>query len=71
MNDLNINIKTKILRFNLLLILILLNLSLFAQEVVNPVVNSNEVEIGVVEHLDDFLPDSISLILLRRSCHFT
>jgi protein SCO1/2 len=62
MNDLNINIKTKILRFNLLLILILLNLSLFAQEVVNPVANSNEVEIGVVEHLDDFLPDSISLI---------
>ncbi len=62
MNDLNINIKTKILRFNLLLILILLTLSLFAQEVVNPVANSNEVEIGVVEHLNDFLPDSISLI---------
>ena len=62
MNDLNIDTKTKILKFNLLYILIVVNLSLFAQEVVNPVASNNEVEIGVVEHLDDFLPDSISLI---------
>ena len=62
MNDLNINIKTKILKFNLLLILIVLNLSLFAQDAINPVANNNDIEIGVVEHLDEFLPDSISLI---------
>jgi protein SCO1/2 len=62
MNDLIINIKTKILKFNLLLIFVVLNLSLFAQDAVNPVANNNDVEIGVVEHLDEFLPDSISLI---------
>jgi protein SCO1/2 len=32
------------------------------QAVINPVENADDVEIGVVEHLDDFLPDSISLI---------
>lgn len=32
------------------------------QAVINPVGNADDVEIGVVEHLDDFLPDSISLI---------
>jgi protein SCO1/2 len=36
--------------------------SLFAQNVVNPAANIDDVEIGVVEHLDEFLPDSISLI---------
>ncbi|HRX12030.1 MAG TPA: SCO family protein [Draconibacterium sp.] len=62
MSDLNIDIKTKILKFNLLFVLIVFSLSLFAQEVVNPVSNNNNVEIGVIEHLDEFLPDSISLI---------
>ena len=32
------------------------------QAVINPVANADDVEIGVVEHLDEFLPDSISLI---------
>ncbi|MFW5822747.1 MAG: SCO family protein [Tangfeifania sp.] len=32
------------------------------QEVTNPAVPPTDVEIGVVEHLDDYLPDSISLI---------
>ncbi|HDR51374.1 MAG TPA: SCO family protein [Mariniphaga anaerophila] len=32
------------------------------QAVINPAANVNDVEIGVVEHLDEFLPDSISLI---------
>ena len=30
--------------------------------VFNPAANADDVEIGVVEHLDEFLPDSISLI---------
>jgi protein SCO1/2 len=32
------------------------------QAVINPAANVDDVEIGVVEHLDEFLPDSISLI---------
>lgn len=33
-----------------------------AQSVVNPAAVDNDVEIGIVEHLDDYLPDSILLI---------
>jgi protein SCO1/2 len=62
MNNLNIRIKTKILNIKLLLILILVNTVLYAQNIVNPVADNDDMEIGVVEHLDDFLPDSISLI---------
>lgn len=36
--------------------------AVLAQEVINPSASVDDVEIGVVEHLDDFLPDSISLI---------
>ncbi|RIJ49308.1 SCO family protein [Maribellus luteus] len=36
--------------------------AILAQEVINPSASADDVEIGVVEHLDDFLPDSISLI---------
>jgi protein SCO1 len=32
------------------------------QEIINPVAQNDDVEIGIVEHLDEFLPDSISLI---------
>lgn len=41
--------------------LLLANIS-NAQSVINPAATDDDVEIGVVEHLDDFLPDSISLI---------
>lgn len=34
----------------------------FAQAIVNPAATDDDVEIGIVEHLDEFLPDSISLI---------
>jgi len=34
----------------------------FGQNVTNPVANIDDVEIGVVEHLDEFLPEGISLI---------
>ncbi|QIA09700.1 SCO family protein [Draconibacterium halophilum] len=33
-----------------------------AQSVINPAASDDDVEIGVVEHLDDYLPDSILLI---------
>jgi protein SCO1/2 len=51
-------------KINLLLFWLLTGLSFFGkgQAVINPVENADDVEIGVVEHLDDFLPDSISLI---------
>lgn len=45
-------------RISVLLLFVGFIISLSAQ-VINPV---DDVEIGVVEHLDDFLPDSISLI---------
>ncbi len=50
------------MKIRLLLILILFSSVLFGQNPINPVANKNDVEIGVVEHLDEFLPDSISLI---------
>ncbi|WP_340113458.1 SCO family protein [Maribellus mangrovi] len=34
----------------------------WSQTVVNPAATDDEVEIGVVEHLDDYIPDSIFLI---------
>lgn len=43
----------------LLILMIFIALQLNAQSFFNP---SDEVEIGIVEHLDDFLPDSIALI---------
>ena len=62
MNDLNISIKTKLVKISLLLMLILFCRVMFGQNVINPVENKDDVEIGVVEHLDKYLPDSISLI---------
>jgi protein SCO1/2 len=34
----------------------------FAQAVINPAATNDDVEIGIVEHLDEFLPDGIALI---------
>jgi protein SCO1 len=62
MKNLSISIKTKIMKISFLMVLTLISSLVFGQNVVNPVENNNDVEIGVVEHLDDFLPDSISLI---------
>ena len=62
MKNLNLSIKTKILRINLLLMFVLSCSVLFGQNPINPVASNDDVEIGVVEHLDEFLPDSISLI---------
>lgn len=42
-------------------LLFLSNFSM-AQAVINPAATNEDVEIGVVEHLNDYLPDSISLI---------
>jgi protein SCO1 len=62
MKNLSESVKTKIMRINFLLMLALLSTIVFAQDVINPVANYDDVEIGVVEHLDEFLPDSILLI---------
>ncbi|WP_372949082.1 SCO family protein [Mariniphaga sp.] len=52
------------LKINLLVICLLTGLSFMSkgQAVINPAANADDVEIGVVEHLDEFLPDSIFLI---------
>jgi protein SCO1/2 len=62
MKNLIISKKTKIMKTSFLMALIFLSSLAFGQNVVNPVENNVDVEIGVVEHLDDFLPDSILLI---------
>ncbi len=48
----------------IVLVFVLLNAFFFevqAQAVINPAATDADVEIGIVEHLDEFLPDSISL----------
>jgi protein SCO1/2 len=62
MKNLIFSKKTKIMKTSFLMALIFLSSLVFGQNVVNPVENNVDVEIGVVEHLDDFLPDSILLI---------
>jgi len=52
----------KNLKIKLLIVLMIFSSVVFGQAVINPVANNNDVEIGVVEHLDEFLPDSILLI---------
>lgn len=50
--------------FYFLIIIFLFSISytVFGQDVINPVAQDNDVEIGIIEHLDEFLPDSIFLI---------
>jgi len=43
-------------------ILFLLSFPVFSQAVLNPAANNDDVEIGIVEHLNEYLPDSIMLI---------
>lgn len=50
------------MKISFLMIFTLLLTIVFAQDVINPAAINDDVEIGVVEHLDDFLPDSILLI---------
>lgn len=62
MKNLSISIKTKIMKISFLMVLTFIYSLVLGQNIVNPVENKDDVEIGVVEHLDDFLPDNISLI---------
>lgn len=45
----------------LIVFIIVNSITGFSQAVINPAATDDDVEIGIVEHLDDFLPDSISL----------
>lgn len=54
--------KDRYNKVTLFLLLWVIAFSAYAQTVVNPSATNNDVEIGIVEHLDEFLPDSISLI---------
>ncbi len=56
------NKQTKIIQINLFFILLLLTSFVKGQAVTNPAKSQDDVEIGVVEHLGDYLPDSIQLI---------
>ncbi|NQU53933.1 MAG: SCO family protein [Bacteroidetes bacterium] len=57
-----INCRKKINQFSLFFLLILVSIIAAGQTVVNPVAKNDDVEIGVVEHLDEYLPENISLI---------
>jgi protein SCO1/2 len=52
----------KINTVNLMLLLLIISVSVSGQAIINPSASNEDVEIGVVEHLNDYLPDSISLI---------
>ena len=54
--------KAKIQKISLLLAFVLISYFAFPQQPINPVSSDSELEIGIVEHLDTFLPDSILLI---------
>jgi len=62
MKKLMIDKLAKNLKIKLLIAFVVFSSVVFGQAVINPVANNNDVEIGIVEHLDEFLPDSISLI---------
>jgi protein SCO1/2 len=57
-----INYRNRIAQFSLFLLLISISIIAAGQTVVNPVQKEDDVEIGVVEHLDEYLPENISLI---------
>ena len=62
MKNLSESVKTKIMKVSFLMMFVLFSTIVFGQDVINPVAGNDDVEIGVVEHLDEFLPDSILLI---------
>jgi protein SCO1/2 len=62
MRNLNETIKAKMLVVSFLLVFLFFSFVTFGQAVMNPAANDEDVEIGVVEHLDEYLPDGISLI---------
>lgn len=55
-------LNLKIIQTGLFFGIILFAFSVSGQAVINPADKDDDVEIGVVEHLDEYLPDSISLI---------
>lgn len=56
------NYRKRVLCVQLVLLFVLSVFSTDGQSVINPAENEDDVEIGVVEHLDEYLPDSILLI---------
>jgi protein SCO1/2 len=54
--------RLKLTNTFILFIVIVFTVPGFSQSIINPAETNNDVEIGIVEHLDEFLPDSISLI---------
>jgi protein SCO1/2 len=54
-----IQLYTKI---SIIILLVMVSITASAQAVINPAASDEDVEIGIVEHLDEYLPDSISLV---------
>ena len=54
--------RKKFIQFNIFIFLIFIVTSVAGQAIVDPTATNDDVEIGIVEHLDEYLPDSISLI---------
>lgn len=56
------NYRREINQFSLIFLFILVANIVVGQSVVNPTAKNDDVEIGIVEHLDEYLPADISLI---------
>lgn len=54
--------RKNFIQFNIFLFLVFIVTSVAGQAIVDPAATDDDVEIGIVEHLDEYLPDSISLI---------
>lgn len=54
--------RKNFIQFNIFLFLVFIVTSVAGQAIVDPTATNDDVEIGIVEHLDEYLPDSISLI---------
>lgn len=52
----------KVNKIIFLSLLVFITLSGFSQATIDPTATNEDVQIGIVEHLDEYLPDSISLI---------
>lgn len=56
------NIQLFYTRISILFVFVVISITVVGQAVINPTATDEDVEIGIVEHLDEYLPDSISLI---------
>lgn len=55
-------VRIELLKYSFFAVFVFLFMEAFSQEIINPAETQTDPEIGVVEHLDSYLPDSILLV---------